>query len=130
MPISTIHVVDDDQAVRESLEALLLVAGFDVLTFGSAEDYLARSSGGGGCLLLDVNMPGLSGLDLLGRLRGRGDAVPVLILTARRDDDLRAAALSLGARDVLAKPVPGDQLLRAVAEAVAPPAGPHTANPV
>jgi FixJ family two-component response regulator len=65
-----VHVVDDDEAVRESLEALLFVSGHCVSTYVSAEDFLARAPDDGGCLVLDVNMPGMSGLELLERLAG------------------------------------------------------------
>lgn len=117
---SIVHVVDDDQAVRESLEAVLLVAGHDVHTYASAEDFLARAPREhSGCLLLDVNMPGISGIDLLGRLSQEGRNGPVLMLTARRDEDLREMALGLGACAFLNKPVGGDELLRAVADAAA-----------
>lgn len=131
---SIVHVVDDDEAVRESLEALLMVAGYDVRTYRSAEDFLSRrvSASGpeAGCLLLDVNMPGLSGLDLLGRLRDEGREGPVLVLTARREEGLRDAALRLGARDLMLKPVAGERLLEAVASAVAAAPAPHTVNPL
>ncbi len=112
-----VHVVDDDEAVRESLEALLIVAGYDVRSYGSAEDFLARAPDDGGCLLLDVNMPGMSGLDLLERLRASAQRRPVLVLTARRDNDLREQALALGASSFFLKPVPGDALLQALADA-------------
>lgn len=115
-----VHVVDDDEAVRESLEALLMVAGHDVQTYASAEEFLARAPEDGGCLLVDVNMPGMSGLDLLELLSGRGRNAPILVLTARRDDGLREQALGFGASAFLAKPVPGDELLRAIAEATDP----------
>ena len=112
-----IHVVDDDEAVRESLEALLLVSGFDVYTYLSAEDFLLRAPDDRGCLVLDVNMPGMSGLELLERLASNGRQRPVVILTARRDDGLRELASSLGASGVLGKPVRKDELLDAIAAA-------------
>jgi two-component system response regulator FixJ len=111
---SVVHVVDDDEAVRESLEALLFVSGFSVKTYVSAEDFLARAPEVAGCLLLDVNMPGMSGLDLLERLAGMGVQRPVVILTARRDNGLGELAFSLGASQVLGKPVSKDELLAAI----------------
>lgn len=115
-----VHVIDDDEAVRESLEALLVVAGYEVCTYASAEEFLAREPDDGGCLLLDVNMPGMSGLDLLGHLNGSARRHRVLVLTARRDPELREQALALGASRFLVKPIPGDELLHAIADATAP----------
>lgn len=112
-----VHVVDDDEAVRESIEALLFVSGFCVSTYVSAEDFLARAPDDDGCLVLDVNMPGMSGLELLERLASMGRQRPVVILTARRDDGLHELASSLGASRVLGKPVPQEELLAAIAEA-------------
>jgi two-component system, LuxR family, response regulator FixJ len=108
-----VHVIDDDEAVRESLEALLVVAGFEVTTHASAEAYLdgARS---GECVLVDVNMPGMGGLELLQKLAQREPQVPVLVLTASREPRLRERALELGARAFLTKPVPESDLLRAL----------------
>jgi two-component system response regulator FixJ len=108
-----VHVIDDDEAVRESLEALLMVAGFDVTTHESAEAYL---DGGrtGECVLVDVHMPGMGGLELLRVLAGRHPPVPVLVLTASRDPRLRDRALELGARAFLTKPAPEAALLGAL----------------
>jgi FixJ family two-component response regulator len=108
-----VRIVDDDEAVRDSLEALLVVSGFEVETFDSAESYLAEA-GGGGCLLLDVHMPGIGGLGLMQELAGRGRLVPVVILTASRDPWIRDQALALGARGVLTKPVPQGELIAAL----------------
>lgn len=110
----TVHVIDDDEAVRESLEALLLVSGFEVATYRSAEDYLGRAEDGAGCLLLDVSMPGMSGLDLMRHLARRGRRVPVLVLTASREPRVRSRALALGARAFLTKPVPEAALVAAL----------------
>lgn len=101
-----VHVIDDDAAVRESLEALLLVAGYPVETYPSAEAYLAVADAARGCLLLDIHMPGMGGLGLMQALAGRRPMVPVLVLTASRDEHLHQRALSLGARALLTKPVP------------------------
>ena len=110
-----VHVIDDDAAVRESLEALLIVSGYAVETHGSAEDYLARSDVADGCVLLDIHMPGMNGLDLLRNLTRRG---PVLILTASWDERLRDRALELGAVAFLTKPVTQARLLAALREAM------------
>lgn len=114
---SVVHVVDDDEAVRESLEALLFVSGFCVTTYVSAEDFLARAPGDGGCLVLDVNMPGTSGLELLERLASMGVRRPVVIMTARQDNGLHDLASSLGAKWILGKPIRRDELLTAIADA-------------
>ena len=100
-----VHIIDDDSAVRESLEALLVVSGFEVETYRSAEDYLARGDGMDGCIVLDINMPGMGGLDLLKLLAGREQRIPVLVLTASREPRLEERALELGASAFLTKPV-------------------------
>ena len=112
-----VHVVDDDPAVRESLEALLLVAGVEVVTHDSAEAFLEHAPAPEGCLLLDLNMPGMSGLELLEKLRRDGVPTPVVILTANRDARVRARACELGAAGFLTKPVTEAALVAAIAEA-------------
>ena len=109
-----VHVIDDDEAVRELLEALLVVSGFEVETYRSAEEYLGRADARDGCLLLDVNMPGISGLDLMRDLARRGRQLPVLVLTASREPHLRSRAFELGARAFLTKPVPEAALVQAL----------------
>ena len=109
-----VHVIDDDEAVRESLEALLVVSGFEVETYSSAEEYLRRAGEPEGCLLLDVNMPGTSGLELMQDLARRERQVPVLVLTASREPHLRSRAFELGARAFLTKPVPEAALVQAL----------------
>lgn len=126
-----VRVVDDDAAVRDSLEALLVVAGYPVVAFGSAEEYLAseggsggesggesgRESGGeGGCILLDLHMPGMGGLGLLRALAGRcSRPLPVVVLTASREAPLHERARALGARAILTKPVLQATLLATLA---------------
>lgn len=101
-----VRVIDDDAAVRDSLEALLGVAGYPVATFGSAEDYLAAPADGPhGCILLDLHMPGLGGIGLMEALRRRAGVPPVVVLTATREIALHERAHALGARAVLTKPV-------------------------
>lgn len=114
-----VHVVDDDAAVRESLEALLLVAGFEVVTHDSAEAFLERVPAPEGCLLLDLNMPGMSGLELLEKLRREGVETPVVILTANRDARVRERARELGVAGFLTKPVTEAALIAAITGAEA-----------
>jgi two-component system response regulator FixJ len=114
-----VHVIDDDEAVRESLEALLVVSGFEVATYSSAEEYLGRAEEPAGCLLLDVNMPGMSGLDLMQDLARRGRRLPVLVLTASREPRLRSRAFELGALAFLTKPVLEATLVEALRAAQA-----------
>lgn len=115
-----VRIIDDDAAVRESLEALLVVAGHSVATYGSAEEYLADDETAGddapnGCILLDLHMPGMGGLGLMEALRARAAAPPVVVLTAARERAVHARAMILGARAVLTKPVPQATLLETLA---------------
>ncbi len=114
---SVVHVIDDDEAVRESLEALLFAAGFEAETYDSAEDFLARAPGHHGCLLIDVNMPGMSGLDLLQHLADQGRRTAAVVLTASPDGRLRRRARQLGAAAFLTKPATEAELLNAIADA-------------
>ncbi|MDH3667878.1 MAG: response regulator [Paracoccaceae bacterium] len=110
-------MVDDDEAVRESLVAVLFASGFESETFNSAEDYLALAPSNGDCLLLDVNMPGMSGLDLLQCLSEQGQRTATIILTANPDDRLRERAHQFGVIAFLTKPVAGSDLLEAITAA-------------
>lgn len=109
-----IYVVDDDEAVRASLEALLVVSGYEVMTYDSAESFLDNLNWRGGCLLVDLNMPGLNGLELLKRTGDEVGPIAAVVLTANRDDRIHDMALALGAHAVLPKPVPRDMLLGAI----------------
>jgi two-component system response regulator FixJ len=77
---SPVHVIDDDDAARESLEFLLKSAKLDVRTYGSANAFLQSVSRDSGCIVTDVRMPGLSGVDLLRQLKARGSTMPVIVL--------------------------------------------------
>jgi two-component system, LuxR family, response regulator FixJ len=117
-PKGTIFVVDDDAAVRQALKALLAVEGYAVETFDSAESFLAGFPRPGGlCLLLDVRMPGLSGLDLQRELMRRGSRLPIVIVTGHGDVPMAVTALKAGAVDFIEKPFDKDALLAAVGEA-------------
>src|SRR5256885_15575288 len=100
-----IFIVDDDEAVRESLKALLAVEGYGVQTFESAETCLAAlDPKATGCLLLDVRMPGMSGLELQHQLKQRGIGLSIIIITGHGDVPMAVTALKAGAVDFIEKP--------------------------
>ncbi|MBP2300689.1 response regulator transcription factor [Azospirillum picis] len=123
-PAPLIAIVDDDQAIREALDDLLQSAGFRCLPFASAEDFLAHADLGGiACIVLDVQMPGLSGLDLLDCLNLAGGHPPIVFMTSYADEATRSRALAAGARAVLGKPVDGYILLDSLAASLTAVAG-------
>jgi FixJ family two-component response regulator len=102
----TIYIVDDDEGVRESARALLESYDLTVEDYGSAQAFLAGfETGSRGCVLLDVNMPEMGGLELLEWLRGRRIGIPVIIVTAQDDVAIQERARRAGAFAFLAKPV-------------------------
>jgi len=114
-----ICIVDDDASLRRSLRNLLMSVGFPVQTFDSAEAFLDGSPGDSiGCMVLDVRMAGMSGLDLLRHLASAGSRIPVIILTAHADEETRRRSLEAGAVAFLEKPVRSAALLDAVRRAL------------
>jgi len=104
-----IYVVDDDDAVRDSLEALLLAEGFDVLGFGSAEAFLIEGKPpAAACCLLDIRMPSKDGLTLLGELGDWAMTTPIIIMTGHGDVPMAVKAMKLGAVDFIEKPFQHD----------------------
>jgi FixJ family two-component response regulator len=102
---SLVSVVDDDESVRESLPDLLREFGFTALAFSSADEFLASDSvSRTRCLVLDIAMPGMSGLDLQKELKSRGYNIPVIFITGQKDESVRRRGLEQGAVDVLFKP--------------------------
>lgn len=115
-----VHVVDDDESLRTALTRLLRAAGYEVRAYASAGEFaLAREEGARGCLLLDVRMPGPTGLDLQRALARRGDPMPVIFLTGHGDIPMSVEAIQAGAVDFLTKPVQRPALLAAVEKALA-----------
>jgi FixJ family two-component response regulator len=114
-----ISVVDDDLSLRESLPDQLQLLGFDVMAFGSAEDFLASEAlDDTQCLLLDVSMPGMSGPQLQQELKRRELKIPIVFMTAHRDRALCADLLARGAVDCLFKPFSEQDLRSALVRAV------------
>ncbi len=112
-------IVDDDASLRRSLRNLLMSVGFAVETFESAEAFMARVDRDSiGCVVLDVRMAGMSGLDLLRHLVATGSRIPVIMLTAHVDDETRRRSLEAGAAAFLEKPVRSAALLEAVRTAL------------
>ena len=114
-----ISVVDDDESLRRSLRNFLRSVGFRVETFASAEEFLASAERETtGCLVLDLRMTGMSGLDLLRHLAAAKVRVPAVVLTAHGDEEIRQRCLGAGAVAFLDKPFRGDALLDAVQTAL------------
>jgi PAS domain S-box-containing protein len=110
-----VAVVEDDPLVCQGLRDMLEHGGFDVEDYASAEDFLAAfQPGRAGCVLLDGKLPGISGLDLLARLRGEGQLVPVIMITGASDIKTAVTAMQAGACDFIEKPVVAPQLLAAI----------------
>jgi len=110
-----ISVVDDDESVRESIESLIRSVGFSAQTFSSAEEFLQNGPiEKTACLILDVRMPRMSGLELQRHLTAAACQIPIVFITADGDQETRARALKDGAVDFLSKPFSEEALLKAV----------------
>jgi two-component system response regulator FixJ len=112
-----IHVVDDDAAMRDSLAFLLESAGFQAELYDGAQPLLAALPDLAGCVLTDIRMPGMDGLELLRLIRASGRNVPVVIMTGHGDVPLAVEAMKLGAADFIEKPFDDEALLRALRDA-------------
>jgi FixJ family two-component response regulator len=110
-----IAIVDDDELVRSALQGLLKVAGFPALTFASSEEFLnsgqLRHSA---CLIADIHLPGISGLELQSRLYADHQKIPIIFITARGDEKVRMQALRAGAVEFLTKPFDDEVLLDSI----------------
>jgi FixJ family two-component response regulator len=115
-----VFLVDDDASVRKSLARLVKTAGYEAELFASVRDFLARAPYDGPCcLVLDVRMPGLTGLDLQEALRVAGQRLSIVFITGHRDVPVSVKAMKAGAVDFLTKPVDAETLLEAIRQAVA-----------
>src|SRR3954468_3812150 len=119
-PDSTVYMVDDDAPVLKEVSRLLRLAGFHVETYSSPRRFLHHhDSATPGCLVLDMSMPDLNGLDVQKTLLTEGKAVPIIFLTGAADVPTSVCAMKQGACDVLTKPVERDVLVQAIQEALA-----------
>ncbi|HMN84878.1 MAG TPA: response regulator FixJ [Bauldia sp.] len=117
---AVVHVIDDDQAVRDSLSFLLATAGLTVRVFDGAGAFLdALPSVEPGCVVTDVRMPGMSGIELMPELAKRGVTLPVIVITGHGDVPLAVEAMKLGAFDFIEKPFEDDTIIASVRAALA-----------
>jgi FixJ family two-component response regulator len=115
-----VAIVEDDEAYRSALQRLLKSAGFSVLSLASAEDFLnCGQQDDIGCLIVDIRMPGMSGLDLQAKLNADHSAIPIIFITAHGDERMRLHAMRSGALKFLVKPFDGATLIEGVRVALA-----------
>lgn len=116
-----VYIVDDNKAVRDSLVSLLTSNGVSARAFSSGRDFLVRRGHSEqGCLILDLYMPELSGLELLRLLRARGNMIPVIAISGRRDAILDSALKREGVLAILSKPFDDEELLALIGDAFEP----------
>lgn len=120
---ATVFLVDDDASVRRALARLIKSAGHQVQAFASAQEFLGTTAGveedAAGCLVLDVRMPGLTGMDLQRELQSKNRRLPIVFITGHGDIPMSVKAMKAGAVDFLPKPVTDTDLLRAIRQALA-----------
>ena len=115
-----IAIVDDDEPLREALGSVMKAAGFATNTFATAEEFLDSATQlETACLILDVRLPGMSGIELQKELADANSAIPIIFVTAHGDESLRDLVMKSGAAGFLNKPVRSDALLREIRSAVA-----------
>jgi len=111
----TVYVVDDDESIRRALKRLLRSVGYHAVTFESAEDFMdSAPEGGEGCLILDIRLPGMTGLDLQEKLSASGAKYSVIFMTAHDNPEWRQRAKNAGAVAYLRKPFDEQSLLNAI----------------
>jgi len=114
-----VYVIDDDEAMRDSLNFLLESAGFEVMLFETAQHFLDALPGlSFGCVISDVRMPGIDGIELLKQLKARQTAFPIIVMTGHGDVPLAVEAMKLGAMDFLEKPFEDERLIAMIEAAL------------
>ncbi len=115
-----VYVIDDDDALRDSVRLFLVNEGLSVKSYGSADDFLADLDAlQPGCIVTDVRMPGMSGMELLSHIASRGLSLPVIVITGHADVPLAVRAMKQGAVDLLEKPFKAEELIGAVRRGLA-----------
>jgi two-component system response regulator FixJ len=116
---STVYIVDDDQAIRHAMELLMRSVGLDYEIFHSGDDFLAgHTNDRAGCLVLDIRMPGLGGLELQEKLNEMGSTLPIIFITGHGDVPMAVEAMQKGAVDFIQKPFRDQELLDQISEAL------------
>ena len=115
---AVIAIVDDDHSVREALASLVRSLGYAAMAFDCAEALLKSKRRGVSCLIADVQMPGMTGLDLCQQLSASGERIPTILITAYPDDSVRERALTAGVIGYLSKPFKEDDLLACIRSAL------------
>lgn len=115
MTRSTVYLIDDEESVRRALSEMLSVFGYSVETFSSADGFLAQIGKTGlGCVVADVRMPGMDGIELVREMARRGSALPVVVITGHGEVPMAVEAIKAGAEDFIEKPVDDRQLVAAI----------------
>ena len=114
-----ISIVDDDESVRELTKALVRSLGYTARTFASAEEFLGSDPDSTSCLIVDIQMKGLSGVELQDRLKAEGRRIPIIFITAFADERTRSHVLEAGAIGFLRKPFSDDKLIHCIDSALA-----------
>ena len=113
--VLTVYIVDDDESVRTALSRLMRSAGIESRAYGRSERFLAEvSNDGHACILMDITMPRMNGMELVVQLKNKGIAIPVIAISARDDDETRQLAQDLGVRFFMRKPVDDQALIDAI----------------
>jgi FixJ family two-component response regulator len=118
--LRSVFVVDDDEAVRDSLKTLLELQSYDVRTFETCQDFLKSGANDAACLVLDIRLPGMTGFDLMEAMRRARWSLPTILITGRCDNAIRDRARALGVVTLLEKPIDFSELMTAIASCAEP----------
>jgi FixJ family two-component response regulator len=124
-PKTAVSIVEDDESLRAALVALIRSVGHEARGFASAEEYLAIQDGNCACVITDLHMPGISGIEMMLKLGEMGYSVPAIMITARAEPSTEARAVAAGALCILRKPFEAEALLECVRRALTKAASSH-----